>query len=101
MRGVAFLPEEFARAQEQARAHFPAHYVAPLVYEQRQVAVRMYPVAESVPDNRFRCGADYQLFFEFRSRVYHNAGVVFVCFQTIMRNYGAFFCKAFYVLGFF
>ena len=30
---VAFLPEEFGRAKEQACAHFPAHHVGPLVHE--------------------------------------------------------------------
>ena len=34
--GVAFLPEEFGRAQEEPRPHLPADDVAPLVDEQRQ-----------------------------------------------------------------
>ena len=33
-RVMPFLPQEFRRAQEQARAHFPPHDVAPLVQQQ-------------------------------------------------------------------
>ena len=47
VRGVAFLPEELAGAQEQARAHLPAHHVGPLVDEQRQIAVALDPLARS------------------------------------------------------
>ena len=43
--GVAFLPEELGRAQEQPGAHLPAHDVAPLVDEQRQIAIALNPVA--------------------------------------------------------
>ncbi len=44
VRGVALLPEKFGRAQEQARAHFPAHDVGPLVDEDGQVAVGLHPL---------------------------------------------------------
>ena len=37
VRGVAFLPKEFRRAQEHARAQFPADHVGPLVEQQRQI----------------------------------------------------------------
>ena len=47
VRGVAFLPEELGGAQEQARAHLPAHHVGPLVDEQRQVAVALHPLART------------------------------------------------------
>ena len=51
MGGVTFLPVEFQRAQEQARAHFPAHHVAPLVDQHRQVAVRLDPLGVHVADD--------------------------------------------------
>ena len=52
VRGVAFLPEELRGAQEQARAHLPAHDVAPLVDEQRQIAIALHPLRVHVPDDR-------------------------------------------------
>src|SRR5262249_39934358 len=64
MGSVPFLPEELGRAQEQARAHLPAHHVAPLIDEQRQVAVTLDPVAISIPDDRLGGGADDQLLIE-------------------------------------
>ena len=53
VRGVAFLPEEFRRPQKQARAHFPANDIRPLIDQQRQVAVGLNPVAVGIPDDRF------------------------------------------------
>ena len=41
MRGMPLLPEKFRGAQEQARAHFPSHDVAPLIDHHRQVAMRL------------------------------------------------------------
>ena len=38
MGGVALLPQELRCAEERARAHLPAHHVAPLVAHQGQVA---------------------------------------------------------------
>ncbi len=65
VRGVAFLPEELRRAQEQARPHLPAHHVGPLVDEQRQVAVRLNPLGIHVPDDRLRRGAHDQPLLQF------------------------------------
>ena len=53
MSGMPFLPQKFAGAQKQARAHFPAHNVRPLVNHDRQVAVRMYPLGKRVGNNGF------------------------------------------------
>nr|GFC75354.1 hypothetical protein [Tanacetum cinerariifolium] len=52
--GVAFLPQKLGGAQEEARAHFPAYHVGPLVDEQRQVAVALNPVFVSAPDDGLR-----------------------------------------------
>ena len=64
VRGMTFLPEEFGRAQEQARAHLPAHDVRPLVDEQRQIAIALDPALERVADDRLRRRPDDQRLFE-------------------------------------
>ncbi len=56
--GVTFLPEELGRSQEEARAHFPAHHVAPLVDQDGQVAVALHPLGVHVTDHRLGRGAD-------------------------------------------
>jgi len=61
--GVPFLPVEFQRTQEEARAHLPTHHVTPLVDEQRQVPVTLDPFGVHVPDDGFRGRAYYQRLF--------------------------------------
>jgi len=58
--GVAFLPQEFGGAQEEAGAHLPAHHVGPLVDQQRQVAVGAHPLAVHVTDDGLRRRANHQ-----------------------------------------
>ena len=98
---VSFLPEEFRRAEEQTRAHFPAHHVAPLVAQHGQIAPRFDPTAIGVPDRGFGGGANDELFFEFRRGVHHYAVAFFVCFESIVGHHSAFFGKSFHVLRFF
>ena len=69
VRGVAFLPEELGRAQEQPRAHLPADHVGPLVDEQRQVAVALNPFLVGAPDDRLAGGPDDQRLFELARRI--------------------------------
>ena len=57
VRGVALLPEELGGAQEQPRAHLPAHDVRPLVDEQRQVAIALHPLRERRADDRLATSA--------------------------------------------
>ena len=64
MGGVPFLPEELGRAQEQPGAHLPADDVAPLIDEQRQIAIALDPVLVGVPDDRLGGGPDDQRLFE-------------------------------------
>ena len=61
---VAFLPKEFGRAEERARTLLPAHNVAPLVEEQRQIAVGVNPAFVGSPDDGLRGGADDQWLLE-------------------------------------
>src|SRR2546425_5411847 len=51
---VPFLPQELGGAQEQPRPELPADHVAPLVQEQRQVAVALDPLREHRVDDRLR-----------------------------------------------
>ena len=92
---VAFLPQEFCCAQEQACTHFPSHYVTPLVAQNGQVAVRVDPVLESVPDNSFACGTDDEFFFQSCSRVNHYTIMRFIGFQTVVCNHSTLLGKTF------
>src|SRR5215212_7308805 len=65
MDGVAFLPEELGGAQERARDLLPAHYVAPLVDKDGQVAVALHPVAVELADDALRGRPDRQALLEF------------------------------------
>jgi hypothetical protein len=57
--GVALLPEELARAQEDPRAQLPAHHVGPLVEQQRQVAVAAHPLGHELADHGLAGGAHH------------------------------------------
>ena len=56
--GVALLPEELRRAQQDAGTELPAHDVGPLVDQQRQVAIGVDPLRERAADDRLGGGAD-------------------------------------------
>ena len=58
VRRVALLPEELGGAQQHPRAELPADDVAPLVDQQRQVAVGVDPLGERVADDGLRGGTD-------------------------------------------
>ncbi len=64
MCGVTLLPQEFARAQEQPRAHLPPQDVAPLVVEQREIAIALDPGAVRVPYDRLGRGTDDERLLE-------------------------------------
>lgn len=53
---VTFLPVEFGRAEECARTLLPAHDAAPLVYEERQIAVTLHAAGARVPIDEQRLG---------------------------------------------
>ena len=52
--GVAFLPVELQRAEEELGAKFPPDYAVPLVHQDGQVAVRLDPLRPHVADDGFR-----------------------------------------------
>ena len=98
---VPLLPQELGCAQEQACAHFPAEDVAPLVDQQGQVAVRLYPVAEGVPDDGFARGANDELFFKLCFGVHNHTLALGIGFQAIVCNHCTFLGKALHVVGLF
>ena len=64
MGGVAFLPEELERAQEESRAHLPTHNVRPLIDQHRQIAIALDPLGVHRVDDRLRCRTDNQWLFQ-------------------------------------
>ena len=97
---MAFLPQEFRRTQEETGTHLPTEYVCPLIAQDRQIAVWINPVLICIPDNGFGSRTDNEFFFQLSSRVYYHATAIRVVFQTIVRHYGTFFRKTFYMLCF-
>ena len=96
--GVAFLPEKLGRAQKQARPHFPAHDVGPLIDQDRQVAIGLHPFRVARADDRLgRRPNDERL--SQRTRRFHFS--IGVHFQPAVRDDRAFFGEAFDVLRFF
>ena len=65
VRGVALLPEELRGAQEQSRPQFPAHDVAPLIEQQRQVAVALDPLGHELTDHGLRGRAHHDRLGQF------------------------------------
>ncbi len=96
--GVALLPEELGGAQEQAGAHFPAHDVAPLVDQDRQVAVGLDPAGERGADDGLGGRAHDQRLFQLALGVGHQTTLAIV-HQTVMGDHRAFLGEAFDVLG--
>ena len=76
VRRMAFLPKELGRAQEQARAHLPAHDVRPLVDQQRQIAIALDPALEGVADDRLRSRTNDQRLFELGVGIDHQLAVL-------------------------
>ena len=62
--GVAFLPEEFGRAQERTGDFFPAHDVRPLVDQHRQVAPRLDPFLVHHAEDGLGGRPDHELLFQ-------------------------------------
>ena len=98
VRGVAFLPEELGGAEEEARAHLPAHDVRPLVDQQREVAIALHPARERVADDRLGRRPHDQRLLELAAR--HELAVG-TGLEPVMRDDGALLRKAFDVRGLF
>ena len=98
MRGMAFLPQEFAGAQEHSRAHFPAHDIRPLVDHHRQIAPALHPAGKGGADHRFRSRTDHQRLFQLGIGI-NDQTAVFARHQPVMRDHRHFLGKAFDMLG--
>ncbi len=98
VRGVAFLPEEFAGAQEHPRAHLPAHHIGPLVGEQRQIAPALHPARHGIADDRLGRGAHDQRLFEPGGGI-RNQPALAIRNQTVVGDDRHLLGKAFDVLG--
>ena len=97
--GMAFLPEELSRSQEQTGTHFPTDHVGPLVAQNRQIAVGMDPILIGIPDDGFRRGAHNQFLLQFGLGVHHHTTTVWIILQTVMGNHGTLLGEAFHVTG--
>ena len=98
--GMTFLPQEFGSTQEQTGTHFPTHYVRPLVHKDRQVAVRLYPVAVGVPNYSFGGRANNEFFLELCLGIYFDSRLVGIGAKTVMSYNCALLCKTFNMVGF-
>ncbi len=72
--GVAFLPEEFAAAEEGAGGFFPANDGNPLVVELRKVTVRVNNAFVVLAKQGFGGGANTEALFKFFLAAYGNPG---------------------------
>ena len=99
---MPFLPQEFRRAQEDSRPHFPAHHVAPLVDFEGQVPVTGGPAGESRADDGFRGGTDDEGFRKLPggNHACLAGGFILLRFQPVVGDYGAFRGEAFGMLRF-
>ncbi len=86
--GVALLPEELGRAQEEPRAHLPADDVGPLVELDREVAVGLDPAGVRVPDDRLGRRADDERLLELGVGVDDELARV-VRLEAVVRHDGA------------
>ena len=69
---VPLLPQEFHGPQEEPGAHFPAHYIGPLIDQYGQIAVRLDPLAIHMSDDRLRGRSYYQGFLQLLSTAVGN-----------------------------
>src|SRR5256886_6751313 len=72
VRGMSLLPQKLGGAEEQPGAKLPAHDVAPLVQEQRQIAVALNPLGEHRVDDRLGRGPYDEQLLEHRRGVGHH-----------------------------
>ena len=100
MSRMSFLPKELACTEEETSSHLPPHYITPLIYQERKVAITLNPILESVPNDGFRSGTNDEFLFQFGCRINHNSIMRLVCLETIVSYYGTLLSKAFHMLRF-
>ena len=98
MSRVALLPKEFCRTEEKTCTHLPSHYVAPLIAQDWQVAIRGNPVLIRGPDDGLGGRTDDQLFLQSGIGINHYPLAVGVVHQAVVRHHCAFLGKTLHVL---
>ena len=94
---VAFLPEELGGAQEKTRAHLPAYHVGPLVNQDGQITVGLYPLRIGLADDGLGGRADNEWLFQFAGRDELTIGARL---EARVRDDGTFLGEAIHVCGF-
>jgi hypothetical protein len=74
VRSVPFLPEEFSGTQEEPGPQLPPNDVAPLVEEQRQVAIALQPFRHVFADDSLARGPDHHRLVEHPSSCHRDDG---------------------------
>ncbi len=69
---VTLLPQELGGPEEQPRAQLPAHDVAPLVHQNRQIAIALNPLGEHRIDDRLGRRPHHQRLLQGRRRIDHH-----------------------------
>ncbi len=92
---MTFLPEELRRPQKQAGPQLPPHDVAPLIDEQRQIAIALHPLRIHIPDHCFAGRPNHQRLLQLPARLQ----ALFPLLQFGMRDHRALHGKPFHMLG--
>ena len=94
---VAFLPEKLRCPQKQTRPHFPADHVRPLIDQNWQVPIGLYPSRVAGADDRLRSGPDHQRLRQGTGRFHFS---IRIHLQARVRDHRAFLGEAFDVFRF-
>ena len=94
---VSFLPKELGRPQKNARPHLPADDVAPLIDQNRQIAIALDPLRVARADDRFRSRPNDQWLGE---RTRRNKFAFGVRLEPAVSNNRAFLCETLNMFGF-
>ena len=102
MCSVAFLPKEFCSSKKKTWAHFPSHYVSPLIDQKWKIAVGIGPTRKSGTDNGLRSRAnDVRLGkFHGRNHLSFTGFRVFFGLKSMVGDYGTFRRKTLSMLSF-
>mmetsp|Transcript_55985 Transcript_55985/g.99382 ORF Transcript_55985/g.99382 Transcript_55985/m.99382 type:complete len:271 (-) Transcript_55985:180-992(-) len=99
MRCVPLLPKELGRAEESSGSHLPAHHICPLIDLEGQVAVRLDPSLEHVPDHRFRRWPHDQLLLQLCVWVWLHTLAVYLRSKPMVRDDSTFLGKTIHMLS--
>src|SRR5437764_4590900 len=95
--GVSFLPKELSCAEENAGPHLPANDVAPLIDQDRQIAIALDPLRVARADDCFRSRPNDQWLGK---RTRRNQLAFGIRLEPAMGNNRAFLCETLDMFGF-